>query len=380
MTPIPLHKCNIDEAEAASVLEVLRSGKLCGDGPVCRQVQTEMCDRFGSKHVLLTTSCTHAMELALMALEIGPSDEVICPSFTFVSTANAIVMQRAKPVFAEIREDTLNLDPDDVLRRITPRTRAILLVHYAGVSCDMDAFQRIAQKHRIALVEDAAHGIGARYRDRFLGTIGDVGCYSFHETKNLVCGEGGAFLTNNTELARKAEVMREKGTDRAAFLRGEVDKYTWRSSGSSYVLSEVLAAILRAQLGKLESITNRRKEIFRRYREGLREMQRKGQLVLPVIPPECDPNGHIFHVRVASEEIRDRCLNELRTSGIGAAFHFVPLHTSPYGVTLAKGQPVQLPITERVSRTLIRLPIHPHLSDAEVDFVISNMARILEDG
>jgi dTDP-4-amino-4,6-dideoxygalactose transaminase len=375
---IPLHKSYLDNAELASVGEVLKSGKLCGDGPVSRRVQLDMCRRFGSKHALLTSSCTHAMELSLMVLGIGPGDEVICPSFSFVSTANAIVQQRARPVFGEILEDTLNLDPGDVEAKITTRTRAILVVHYAGIACDMDAINALARHHNLAVIEDAAHAVGARYKGKFLGTFGEMGCYSFHETKNITCGEGGAFLTDNAEYARRAEIMREKGTDRAAFLRGEVDKYTWRAPGSSYVLSEMQSAILAVQFEKLDFITRRRQQIFQRYLQGFEEEQKAGKLILPIVPNECQPNGHIFYVRVDSETIRNRCLEGLRAAGIGATFHFIPLHSSPFGRELNQGRPVELAITDRVSRTLLRLPIYPSLTDEEVDFVILTLGNLLK--
>jgi len=314
-----------------------------------------------------------------MALEIGPGDEVICPSFTFVSTANAIVRQRAKPVFCDVCEDTLNLDPTDVAAKLTSRTRAVIVVHYGGIACDMDSFQKLARRHRLAIVEDAAHAIGAKYRGRHLGTLGDMGCYSFHETKNLTCGEGGALLTDDRVHAARAEIIREKGTDRAAFLRGEVNKYTWQSEGSSYLLSEVLAAVLAAQWKKLARITRRRREIFQRYMERLAPLQRAGDLTLPFVPAGCETNGHLFYVRLPSERARNRCLANLRGRGIGAAFHFVPLHSSPYGRQFGI-QPGALPVTERASRTLLRLPLYPQLRNRDVDFISTSLEAVLRKG
>ena len=370
---IPLNKAFIDDEELAAIAEVLRSRRVGGDGPVTRQVELDMARRFGAGDVLLTSSCTHALELALMVLDVGPGDEVICPSFTFTSTANAVVRQRARPVFADIEAVTLGLDPDDVAPLITPRTRAIVVVHYGGVACDMNRIDEIAARHGLVVIEDAAHGVGARYHGRYLGTLGDIGCYSFHETKNLTCGEGGAFLTRRREYARAAEIIREKGTDRAAFVRGEVDKYTWRGVGSSFVLSDVLAAMLAVQLRKLDEISRRRLAIYERYLAGLRALEKAGDLLLPTVPPACETNAHVFHVRFQDESTRDRCQRALRAAGIQAAFHFVPLHSAPYGRQLAGEIGRPLPVTDLVSRTMLRLPLFPELRDDEVDLVISRM-------
>jgi dTDP-4-amino-4,6-dideoxygalactose transaminase len=374
---IPLSIEAIGAEEEAALAEALRGRQITGNGPICHAVQRELQTIFGATHALLTPSCTSALEMAMLALEIGPGDEVILPSFTFVSTANCVMLRGATPIFADICPDTLNIDPVDVARRISKRTRAIIPVHYAGVACEMDALQRIADNYRIALVEDAAHAIDARYKGRYLGTLGDFGCYSFHATKNIVCGEGGALLTDNDALAAKAHIIHEKGTNRAAFLRGQVDKYSWVDVGSSYVLSDLLAAVLRVQLGKREAIRARRGAIWHRYCAGLRPLADQGLLALPVIPPECDSSYHIFFFRVGSTELRDRLLSELRNAGIGAAFHYVPLHSSPFGQSQGWHHD-RLPVTDHCSSTLIRLPLYPSMTDRQVTYVLAKTTELLE--
>jgi dTDP-4-amino-4,6-dideoxygalactose transaminase len=368
---IQLHRPDIGEHEVAAVARALRSGHLCGGGPATQRVERLLAERLGVPHVLLTTSCTHALELALMALDIGPGDEVIVPSFTFVSTANAVLRQGATPVFAEIESDTFNLDPDDVRRRLTPRTRAIIPVHYAGVACDMEALTALAREQGLLLVEDAAQALAATFCGRALGTLGDAGGFSFHATKNITCGEGGALVTRREEVARRAELMREKGTNRAAFLRGEVDKYTWVESGSSFVLADVLAAILEAQLERLDELQAARARWASFYIRALTPLHQAGRLHLPCVPPAAGPNWHLFHFTVASEDERDPCLRFLRSRGIGAAFHFVPLHSSPFGRRLTNGAAVDLPITDHVSRTLVRIPLYPQLTPEDAESVVS---------
>jgi dTDP-4-amino-4,6-dideoxygalactose transaminase len=314
--------------------------------------------------------------MSMLALGIGPGDEVILPSFTFPSTANAIVLRGAVPVFADVEESTLTLDPLDVARRVTPRTRAIMPVHYAGVACQMDGLLEIARTSELFVVEDAAQGFGATWRGEHLGTLGDVGCYSFHATKTVTCGEGGAFVTNDDEIAARAEIIREKGTNRAAFFRGEVDKYTWVGQGSSYVLSDVLAAVLEAQLGRMEAIEAARAEVYATYMEGLHPLADEGLLVLPYTPEHCVSNHHFFHLRVASEETRNRCLHELKKQKIRATFHYIPLHSSPQG-RRGKECVEELPVTDRVSHTLIRLPTYPDLDRSDQIRVIDALAEIL---
>jgi dTDP-4-amino-4,6-dideoxygalactose transaminase len=368
----------VEEDDVAAVEAALRERHLVGDGVIGKRVEGKMKEAFGVKHVLLTPSATHALELAMLVLDIGPGDEVIVPSFSFVSAANCVVLRGATPVFAEIRPDTLNLDADDVRRRITSRTAAIIPVHYAGIGADMDGLNALGQEHEVAIVEDAAQAVDATYQEAFLGTVGDVGCYSFHATKNLTCGEGGAFLTNDDRLAGRAEIAREKGTDRSAFLRGEVDKYSWRAPGSSYLLADLQAALLESQFDKRAAIKARRKAIWERYFEVLGPLAEQGLIQLPTVPPECGPNYHIFYFLARDTKERGQILSELRQGGIQATFHFVPLHSSPFGQTFHDVENDPLPITERASATLVRLPLYAEMSEAQVDGVVEATVRALE--
>jgi dTDP-4-amino-4,6-dideoxygalactose transaminase len=345
------------------------AGRTAGDGPFCRRVEARLAELLGVPRVLLTTSCTHALELALLALGIGPGQEVICPSFTFVSTANAILRAGASPVLADIEETTLGLDPADAERRATARTSALLPVHYAGFAASMDGLQELARRRGLKMVEDAAQGLGASFRGRPLGTLGDAGCFSFHETKNVTCGEGGALALTDRAVAERAEIVREKGTNRGAYLRGEVDKYTWVAEGSSYVLSDVLAAILDAQLDKREQIEARRTAIAERYREGLGAWAAARGVRLPPESPDRVVNHHIFHLIFPSEAGRDSCLNAVREEGVMATFHYVPLHSSPFGRTLP-GTRGAFPVSERIAARLLRLPLHPLLAEPDVERVI----------
>ncbi len=367
--PIAFSAPWFDAAERARVEQAL-VGRVAGDGPFGRRVEQRLSELLGGGRVLLTTSCTHALELALLTLGIGQGLEVICPSFTFVSTANAILRAGALPVFADIEEQSLGLDPGDVERHLTSRTAAVLPVHYAGAAPDMEAILGLARGRGLRVVEDAAQGLGASFRGRPLGTLGDAGCLSFHETKNVTCGEGGALVVGDAGLAGRAEIIREKGTNRSAFLRGEVDKYTWVSEGSSYILSDVLAAILDAQLDKLTEIQARRARVVERYRTGLADWARARGVRLPPTLPGRQSNHHIFYLLFPGETARDACLRALRGQGIMASFHYVPLHSSPHGRArgLDRGA---LPVTERVARTLLRLPLHPLLTGEEVDRVIA---------
>ena len=361
-----------DERELEAVRAAL-AAHTTGDGPFGRKVEGRLSKMLDSRKVLLTTSCTHALELALLALRIGPGQEVITPSFTFVSSANAALRVGALPVFAEIDERTLGLDARDVERRLTPRTAAILPVHYAGVAPDMEPILDLARRRGLRLVEDAAQGLAASWRGRPLGTLGDAGCFSFHETKNVSCGEGGAIAIADPELAKRAEVAREKGTNRAAFFRGEVDKYTWVAEGSSYVQSDVLAAILDAQLDKLAEIQARRAAVTARYRAGLSGWAEARGVRLPAVLPEREPNHHIFYLLYPDSAGRDRAMTALRAEGVMATFHYVPLHSSPMGRSL--GPQPELPVTERVASTLLRLPLHARLGDDDVERVIDAVRR-----
>jgi dTDP-4-amino-4,6-dideoxygalactose transaminase len=370
---VPYHVPWLDQRELAAVGAAL-GGRVAGDGPIGRRVEERLAADLETGRVLLTTSCTHAMELALLALGIGAGQEVLCPSFTFVSTANAVLRVGARPVFADIEEVTLGLDPADVERRISPRTAAVMPVHYSGVAPDMDALLDLCRRRSFKVVEDAAQALGARWHGRPLGTLGDAGCFSFHESKNITCGEGGALAIGDPDLARRAEVIREKGTNRSAFLRGEVDKYTWVAEGSSYVLSDVLAAILEAQLEKLPEVEARRAAVVARYRAGLAEWAGTAGVRLPPELPDRESNHHIFHLLYPDGASRDTALATLRERGVMASFHYIPLHSAPQGRAIGADD-VSLPVTDRVASTLLRLPLHARLSDDDVDYVIEAVRR-----
>jgi dTDP-4-amino-4,6-dideoxygalactose transaminase len=371
--PLPLSAAWFDESEVARVRQAL-AGRSAGDGPFCRRVEARLAELLGVPRVLLTTSCTHALELALLALGIGPGQEVICPSFTFVSTANAVLRSGASLVLADIEETSLGLDPEDAEGRASPRTTAIIPVHYAGFAAPMDGLMDLARRRGLKVVEDAAQGLGASFRGTPLGALGDAGCISFHETKNVTCGEGGALALRDPAVADRAEIIREKGTNRGAFLRGEVDKYTWVAEGSSYVLSDVLAAILDAQLDKLEQIETRRAAIAARYREGLGGWAAARGVRLPAESPDRAVNHHIFHLVFPEDAARDSCLQALRAEGIQATFHYVPLHSSPFGRSLP-GARGAFPVSERIAARLLRLPMHPLLDEADVSRVIEAVTR-----
>ena len=362
---IPFNRPCLTGNEYKYIAEAIASGHASGDGPFTRRAQKLMEERFGAQRVLLTTSCTAALEMAALLCDFGPGDEVILPSFTFVSTANAIVLRGASPVFVDIRPDTFNIDERLIEAAITPRTRAIFPVHYAGVGCGMDEIMAIAQRHQLLVVEDAAQGVSAQYKGRWLGTMGQMGCYSFHETKNFSCGEGGALVVNDPALEKRAEILREKGTNRSQFLRGQVDKYTWVDIGSSYVLSDMLAAFLLGQLENMEKITARRAKIFKRYESVLAPLVETGVIRIPFTPQHCTPNYHMFYVLAADLAERTALIAHLRQAGILAVFHYVPLHSSPFAKSLGVPQP-DLPITDETSSRLVRLPMYYDLSDQQV--------------
>jgi len=362
-----------DEREREAVGAALE-GRVAGDGPIGRRVEKRLEGVLGSHRVLLTTSCTHAMELALLALGVGEGQEVVCPSFTFVSTANAVLRVGARPVFADIEDETLGLDPEDVERRLTSRTAAVMPVHYTGVAPDMEALLDLSHRHRLKVVEDAAQALGARWQGRPLGTLGDAGCFSFHESKNITCGEGGALAIGDPEVAQRAEIIREKGTNRSAFLRGEVDRYTWVAEGSSYVLSDVLAAILDAQMDKLPEVDARRAAVVARYRAGLGTWAARTGVRLPPELPDRVPNHHVFHLLYPDGASRDAALTTLRARGVMASFHYIPLHSAPQGQAIGAGD-TALPVTDRVAATLLRLPLHPLLSREDVDYVVESVQQ-----
>ncbi len=364
-------------SEISYVEQCFLKDHISGDGFYTKKVNEFIEKTFNTKKALLTTSCSSALDMAAILINLQPGDEVIMPSYTFVSTANAVVLRGATPIFAEIDEKTLNIDAKDIESKITERTKAIFPVHYAGVSCDMDAIMKIAKKHNLKVVEDAAQGVNARYKDKYLGTIGDIGCYSFHETKNYSCGEGGAILINyDDDLIEKAEIIREKGTNRSKFFRGEVDKYSWVSMGSSFLPSDVLAAILYAQFEKLDKINNLRKAVYERYYYQLKPLEQEGIMRLPIIPLECTSNYHIFYILLNSENERNNLMDSLKTRGVNAIFHYVPLHSSQMGTKLGYKEG-DLPITEDLSKRLLRLPMYTGLTEEEQSYIIKNIHEIL---
>jgi dTDP-4-amino-4,6-dideoxygalactose transaminase len=351
-------------------------GRLAGDGPFTRKCHQWLERSTGVAGALLTHSCTAALEMAALLLDLKPGDEVIMPSYTFVSTANAFVLRGAVPVFVDIRHDTLNIDERLIEQAVTPRTRAIVAVHYAGVGCEMDAITAMAAKHGLAVIEDAAQGILCTYKDRPLGGIGQLGAFSFHETKNVISGEGGALLVNDPRFVEAAEIIREKGTDRSRFFRGEVDKYTWQSVGSSYLPGEIIAAFLWAQLEAAESLIQRRLAIWNAYHEAFEAPEKNGLLRRPVVPVHCRHNGHIYYLLLESQARRDACLEELKSRGIGAIFHYVPLHSSPAGLRYGRvaGSMRQ---TEEASTCLLRLPLWVGMTRDEMAHVTKSVVEIL---
>ncbi|MEX3776162.1 dTDP-4-amino-4,6-dideoxygalactose transaminase [Pseudomonas sp. MYb118] len=343
---------------------------LAGDGPFTKRCHGWLESRTGCNKALLTHSCTAALEMAALLLDIQPGDEVILPSFTFVSTANAFVLRGAVPVFVDIRPDTLNLDERLIEAAITPRTKVIVPVHYAGVACEMDAILAIARKYGLAVVEDAAQGVMSTYKGRALGSIGDLGAFSFHETKNVISGEGGALLVNDPEMALRAEIIREKGTDRSRFFRGEVDKYTWQEVGSSFLPGELIAAFLWAQLEEAQAITNSRLAIWDYYHTILAEFERDGLLRRPIVPESCQHNAHMYYVLLAPGIDRQRVLDELKKYAIYAVFHYVPLHSSPAGKRYGRVQG-SMEVTDGYSERLLRLPLWLGLTKEQQNQVVS---------
>ena len=374
---IPYNKPPVTGKEQAYIGEAIRAGHLSGDGPFTRKASRLLEDIFPRSKAMLTTSCTHALEMAALLLDLKQGDEVIVPSFTFVSTVNAFVLRGAKPVFVDIRPDTLNLDERLVEAAITPRTKAIFLVHYAGIACEMDAFQDIAERHGLVLVEDAAHAIGARYKGKPLGTFGALATLSFHETKNITCGEGGALLINHPGYRERAEILREKGTNRSRFFRGEVDKYSWVDVGSSYLPSDMLAAYLTAQLEELESINAERIRIFNTYHRSLTDFSARFGLRLPTIPESCQPNGHLFYLLFPTMSLRDQVMATMKQNGVSAVFHYLPLHLATFGQQYGLGEG-DLPVTERVSSTLLRLPLFKGMTDEEQEQVLRTLQEAVE--
>ncbi|MCW1979067.1 dTDP-4-amino-4,6-dideoxygalactose transaminase [Xanthomonas campestris] len=372
---IPFNWPHMTGKELYYIAESHFNGRLAGDGPFTRRCHGWLETRTGYR-ALLTHSCTAALEIAALLLDIQPGDEIIMPSYTFVSTANAFVLRGGVPVFVDIREDTLNLDEQLIERAISARTRAIVPVHYAGVACAMDPILEIAARHGLHVVEDAAQGVMASYKGRPLGALGDIGTYSFHETKNVICGEGGALLVRDPRLAQRAEVIREKGTDRSRFFRGEVDKYTWQEVGSSFLPGELTAAFLWAQLEEAERITRGRLDTWQRYHRALQPLEQAGALRRPIVPDDCQHNAHMYYILLENEHERQRVLQTLKAQGIGCVFHYVPLHTSPAGQRHGRSAD-ELPVTTRQSERLLRLPLWTGLSEGQQDRVIEALEKAL---
>lgn len=370
MTHIPFNRPFIAGRELFYISQAVLEGHLSGDGRFTALCSEWMEKRFNAEKVLLAHSCTAALEMAAILCDIRPGDEIIMPSFTFVSTANAFVLRGGVIRFIDIRSDTLNMDERLLEKAINGRTRAVVPVHYAGVACEMDTIGDIARRHDLIVIEDAAQGVNATYKGRYLGTIGQLGTYSFHETKNFISGEGGALVVNDARFIERAEIIREKGTNRKKFFRGEVDKYTWVDIGSSYLPSELVSAFLYAQLEEADAITCKRRRIFDYYAEHLVELQTRGYIRLPVTPPACEHNAHLFYILVrTSDDDRQRLLAHLKAEDIHGVFHYVPLHTSPMGIRMGCHDG-PLPVTDKMSARLIRLPCYFELTAEAQDRVI----------
>ncbi len=369
---IPFNKPFIVGKELYYIEQAVKEGNLAGDGPFTKKCAAWMENSFAAKRVLLVHSCTAALEIAAILCDLQPGDEVIVPSYTFVSTVNAFVLRGAKPVFCDIRSDTMNMDENKIEELITPLTKVIVPVHYAGVACNMDKIMRLAVKYNLLVVEDAAQGVCSRYKGQALGTIGHLGCYSFHETKNFISGEGGALAINDCRFIERAEIIREKGTDRSKFFRGQVDKYTWVDIGSSYLASELTAAFLYAQLEEADKITKKRHEIWKQYLQLLLPLEAAGILRLPVIPDACTHNGHMFYILLESQTVRAALIAHFKLHDIMAVFHYIPLHSSPMGKSFWPEEK-HLPVTENMSERLLRLPCYYELTDSDIRKVISEI-------
>ncbi len=370
MMAIPFNRASAIGGESENILATLGTGALAGDGAFTKRCHKLLEESLGVPKALLTTNCTHALEMSALLLDIQPGDEVIVPSFTFVSTINAFVLRGAKPVFIDVRPDTLNLDETLLEALITPRTKAIVPVHYAGVGCEMDTIMAVAQQHKIAVVEDNAHGLFGKYKGKYLGTFGAMATQSFHETKNFTCGEGGALLINDPELAERAEIIREKGTNRSRFFRGQVDKYSWVDLGSSYLMSDILAAFLAAQLEARTQIQGTRARIWETYQAGLTMWAAEQGVGLPVVPAYCEQPYHMFYMLLPSLAERTKLIAHLKACGVQSVFHYLPLHQSDMGRKLADPA-THCPVSEAVSDHLIRLPFYNTLT-------LDQQARVIE--
>lgn len=364
--------------EEQYISESIKNQKLSGDGSFTEKCNNWFENNFNVKKTLLTTSCTHALELAAILADIQPGDEVIMPSYTFVSTANAFVLRGAKVKFVDIRPDTMNINEKNIEKAITSKTKAIVPVHYAGVSCEMDTIMSIAKKYNLIVIEDAAQGVMSKYNERYLGTIGHIGCYSFHDTKNYTSGEGGALLINDERFIERAEIVREKGTNRSRFLRGQIDKYTWVDMGSSYLPSEINAAYLLAQLENANEINNNRLQSWEKYNTLLMPLKEKGIIELPIIPDNCQHNAHMFYIKVKNITERTELMEFLRNFNVQTAFHYVPLHSSPAGKKFSEFIGSD-DFTTFESERLVRLPMYYGLIEKDIEFVCEMINKYYED-
>ena len=373
---IPFNKPFLAGKELYYIAQSVLGGHTAGDGSFTKKCQALMEKKFGANKILLTHSCTAALEMTAILCEVGPGDEVILPSFTFVSTANAFYLRGAKLVFIDVQQDTLNMDVTQIEEAITDCTKVIVPVHYAGIGCEMDTIMDIANRYNLYVVEDAAQGVNAKYKEKFLGTIGDIGTYSFHETKNYICGEGGAIVMNNQKFVERAEIIREKGTNRSKFFRGEVDKYTWVDIGSSFLPSDILAAFLYAQLENMESINRRRGELFDYYYKALIPLVNDGKLRLPYVSSECESNSHLFYIILNDENTRNVLMDHLKSREILAVFHYLPLHLSQVGRSMGYTDG-QLPVTESMSGRLLRLPFYHDMTSNDQAEVVKTIKDFL---
>jgi dTDP-4-amino-4,6-dideoxygalactose transaminase len=372
VTPIPFNRATVSITDVRHLIAAVERGHTAGNGPATAEVERRLAELHDGASTLLTTSCTHALELSARLLEAEPGDEVIVPAYAFVSTAAAFVLAGLRPVFVDVDANTLGLNPEAVETAVTPRTRAICTIHYAGVGSHPDRLVRIAEEHGLTLIEDNAHGLGGTWAGRTLGTFGALSTLSFHETKNITCGEGGAIVVNDPALVERAEILREKGTDRARFFRGQVDKYTWVDVGSSWVMSDLLAAILVGQLQRFDAIQARRRAIWAAYADGLTDWAAEHGVRLPTIPPDAQHTAHLFHLRLPDLETRTRFIQHMSAAGISAVFHYQPLHLSEVGRRYG-GRDGQHPVTEDAADTLVRLPLFDALTQEQVELVVTSV-------
>ncbi len=373
---VPFNVATYTESDRANLISAVSGRHTAGNGPFTKIVEQILTKQMGVHAALLTTSCTHALEMSALLARLRPGDEVIVPSFTFVSTASAFMLHGAKPVFVDVRADTLNIDPDQVAAAITPRTRALCVVHYGGVGAELDLLMPLAEEHGLMIIEDNAHGLFGKYNGRYLGTFGALATQSFHETKNITCGEGGALIINDKSLAERAEILREKGTDRSKFLRGQIDKYTWVDVGSSWVLSDILAAILLGQLERREEIYRERMTIYDRYDRELSYWAADNNIRTPLVPIGCEHTAHMFHLRFERADQRDRFITHLANCGVNAVFHYQPLHLSAVGQRLG-GMNGQFPVTEHAGGSLVRLPLFSSMTTEQQARVIEAVTSFL---